>query len=261
MKSKLVILMVALLTLMGILACGGSDVADEVQSPDAVAELSEAEVDVPAEEVVQDVEEAEPTAEPPEPTNTPEPEPTPPPPPDPVLFEGFGDTIVDVEKTDDPMIARISGNDCSGHFAVKNYDENNETLDLLVNITDPYQGVVPIDFFEGEWTKRFEITSSCEWIISLEPIVSARFLTIPGSISGTGDDIVVLDVPDGKIPDLVQITGNEISHHFAVKSFGGWGDLLVNTTDPYDGTSILDPETAVFVVTASDDWTIEVTAK
>lgn len=168
---------------------------------------------------------------------------------------------MNVDKTNDPMIARITGNACRRHFAVKTYDENNETIDLLVNTTDPYEGVTPVDFYDDEWTYRFEVTSACEWTISLEPLVLADLLTVPGQITGAGDDVIILDIPEGATPDLAHIVGNAEARHFAVKSFGGWGDLLVNTTDPYDGTVILDPETILFVVTATGDWTIEVSTK
>lgn len=199
-----------------------------------------------------------PPTETPLPTSTPKPTATVTPLPEPVSYSGRGDGIVEVDKPHDAMIAHITGNSCGRHFSIWSIDANNEELNLLVNTTDPYEGTVALDFFESEWTRRFEIDSSCGWEISVMPLLMARKLEVPGTATGSGDDIIVLT---GGTPDLAFITGNSTSRHFAVWGYGTASDLLVNTTDPYDGAVLIDSGIAVLEISAEDDWRIEVTAR
>jgi hypothetical protein len=199
----------------------------------------------------------------PEPTNTPLPTatptevPTPTPLPEPVVLSGTGDSVVDFENPFIVSIAHITGNAGSRHFAVKSYDSNGESIDLLVNTTDPYDGVVLMDPADTH-TTRFEVTGTGEWMIVVDSIFAARELEVPGIIEGVGDDVIILV---GGIPDLANIKGNEQSRHFAVKGYGARADLLVNTTDPYEGTVILADDIVVIQFTAVGPWSMEVTAK
>ena len=129
---------------------------------------------------------------------------------------------------------------------------------MLVNTTDPYDGVRPLDFNNGEHTTRFEVTASDEWRIEALPITSARILTVPGSIEGNGDDVIFVE---GATPDLAKIKGNAESRFFAVKSYGKSSNLLVNTTDPYEGTVIVSGDTVILEIQAAGNWSIEITAK
>ena len=195
------------------------------------------------------------------PTNTPAPTNTPIPPtpiPDPIVLTGTGDSIVDVDNYFEFAIAHIVGNSSGRHFAVTNYGGDGESIDLLVNTTDPYDGIKPLDFRNGEHTTRFEIKANGEWTIEILPVSYARILTVPGSIEGSGDEVFFLD---GSKPDLVKITGNDEGRHFAVFSYGSSSDLLVNTTDIYSGTVIVDGDTIAIEVKANGPWTIEISAK
>ena len=85
-------------------------------------------------------------------------------------------------------------------------------------------------------------------------MTTARILEVPGEITGNGDDVIVLS---GGTPDTADITGNAASRFFAVIAHDvSSRDLLVNTTDPYEGTVILDPDALVIEVTAADGWSI-----
>ncbi len=197
----------------------------------------------------------------PELTNTPEPTITPLPPtaiPAPIVLTGNGDSIVDFDNPYEIAIVHISGNASSHFFAVKNYGSDGNPLDLLVNTTDPYDGVRPLDFGEGEHTTRFEVTASDEWRIEVLAIASARVLTVPGNIVGKGDDVILVK---GATPDLGKIKGNAESSFFSVKSYGNNSDLLVNTTDPYEGTVIVSSDTVILEIQAVDIWSIEISAK
>ena len=253
MNRNLTVLFASLALLMGVLACGAStsDVPDEAAAPQAEADVvSEADVQLPTD--------SSPT-EPPEPT----------PEPEPIILSGSGDSILDVDKPAAPMLVSIKGNSCSRYFGVTAFNEDNEEINLLVSTTDPYEGSRPLDFFDFQLTKRIQVESSCEWEISVLSLSATRTLTVPGSISGTGDEIFLLD---GGTPDLVHVVGNSVGNsegrYFSVFGVFGYSDfpdlvvnLVVHTTDPYDGTGILNVDTVAIEVQAVGEWTIEISEK
>ncbi|MDQ3549035.1 MAG: hypothetical protein M3439_09470 [Chloroflexota bacterium] len=109
-----------------------------------------------------------------------------------------------------------------------------------------------MDFRSGEQTTRLQITASGEWYVEIRPLSTARLITAPGTIEGTGDDVFIVN---GE-PDTALITGNADARHFAVIAYGERSNLLVNTTDPYDGRVIVANDTVVVEVTAEGPWTI-----
>ncbi len=178
--------------------------------------------------------------------------------PAPLIFNGKGDSVVDANNPYPVAIVHITGNAESRFFAVTNYGKDGSQIDLLVNTTEPYDGVRALDFGNNEHTTRFQVQSSGSWTILLSPVSAARQLNVPGTIRGRGDD--VLHLTGGK-PDLAKITGNASRRFFAVEGYSSSVDLLVNTTAPYAGTVILNSATMFIVVSAIGDWTIEVTSK
>lgn len=252
MNRNFALLIASLALLVGVIACAStSEVPEEAAAPQAEAEVSEAQVQLPTENLP--TESPDPTAAP-VPTEAPEPTPE----PDPIILTGSGDSILDVDKPDSPMLVSIKGNSCSRYFGVTALDENNEPLDLLVNVTDPYEGSGPLDFFDFQLTKRLQVESNCEWEISILSLGAARVLTVPGSISGTGDELFLLD---GETPDLVHVVGNSEGRYFGVFGYSDFPDLVVNTTDPYDGTGILSVDTVAIEVESIGEWTIEISEK
>ncbi len=195
----------------------------------------------------------------PAPTNTPLPTETPEPTPAPAVFDGTGDSIVDV-PAHQPSIIHIVGNKSSRFFAVESIDADNNQIDLLVNTTDVYDGYRPLDFRDGQATARLKISANGAWHIEIIPLVSVRRENVPGTITGKGDDVVYL--ANGK-PDTAKITGNKGARFFAVTSYssGGSIDLLVNTTDVYAGQVLLTSDTIILEVQAVGDWSIDVAAK
>jgi len=153
-------------------------------------------------------------------------------------------------------IIHIVGNAAGRFFAVENYGAGNERIGLLVNTTDPYDGVRPLDFRADEHTTRFQVQAVGNWTIEVLPITSARRLEVPGTIEGVGDDMIILL---GGTPDLAKVKGNAGGRFFAVTGWGDRSDLLVNTTDPYDGTVIVSPDTVILEVEAIGEWSIEIT--
>jgi len=88
--------------------------------------------------------------------------------------------------------------------------------------------------------------------------LQADLLDAPGTYTGNGDSVLLL-LSDS--PDTATITGNAASRHFAVIGYANRKNLLVNTTDAYSGTVILDKDTFMFEIKAVGEWTISVTEK
>ena len=149
-------------------------------------------------------------------------------------------------------VAFIRGNASGRHFAVTGYGDGGEYLSLLVNTTDPYEGIVPIDFRSGE-TTQLEISADGEWSIELRPLTMTDVVNVPGSVQGSGDHVFRLD---GNTT-TASITGNAQARHFAVIGHGSGWDLMVNTTDVYDGRVRVASGTWLIEVTGSGDWSIQ----
>lgn len=200
----------------------------------------------------------------PEPTNTPRPTETSTPYPEYQSYRGTGDSVIDIEPYVGPAAVHVVGNESGAHFAVKSYGPDNEEIHLLVNTTDPYDGSRPINLVSGEEVRRLQVTATGDWRVEVIPLTGSMYalehhMTVPDTLNGDGDDVIVLT---GQTPDLMRALGNEAAHHFAIRAYSvdEGIELLVNTTEPYDGMSLLDPSTAMLEVIASDAWTIEVTA-
>jgi hypothetical protein len=202
----------------------------------------------------------------PEPTNTPNPTNTPTKPPTPtntpesIVIKGKGADVVDIDIPFDLAIAHITGNKASRHFSIVSYNKNGEYVDLLVNVSDPYEGTVPIGF-EGNQITRFEVDAVGEWTIEILPLSSARTFSIPGKIEGTGCDIIVMT---NGVPDVAKVTGNAQADHFSIVGYdlsGNYVDLLVNTSDPFEGKVLIDKEIAILVVDSTGPWAIDITTR
>jgi hypothetical protein len=200
----------------------------------------------------------------PAPTDTPVPTKTalPTPVPEVLTFSGSGDSIVDVDTDGRPYIIHVVGNSSERYFSVKSLDSDNENIDLLVNTTDSYDGYQPFDWIDDEHTFRLEIKATGDWSVELIPLAKIeemeRFMVeIPGEFERSGDDVLIIA---GGTPDKARIVGNEDGRYFGVVGWSGdRRDLLVNTTDTYEGTVLLKPETTAIQVGAIGAWTVEVT--
>lgn len=189
------------------------------------------------------------------PKKTPTPEPTPteePLVPDPAVYEGSGDSVIDVEPPSESWVLYVKGNAESDYFSVKGYDEDGEYTELFVSDTDPYEGIT----LDPELaTRTLEIEAGGPWHIELRPITSVeKFMEIPQTITGKGDSVLAVIANGAK---RATITGNESESYFSVKSYGTNGyDLLVSATEPYSGTVMVKGDPVIIVVTASDEWSI-----
>jgi len=172
-------------------------------------------------------------------------------------YSGTGDDVVRIEKpsTDRPALLVIQGNQQARHFAVIGYTASRERTGVLVNTTDPYSGIVPLDLPPTENTALLEVSATGSWSIDVYPIGAAQQVEVPGSFDGEGDRVLWID---GE-PSTADISGNRAGRHFAVFAYDRYGnrqEVLVNTTDSYDGTVLLPRDVLLLEVTGSGSWTI-----
>jgi hypothetical protein len=165
-----------------------------------------------------------------------------------IVLTGTGDSIVDVDKPADPAIIHITGNSAKDNFIVESYD------------TEPYDGWRPLDVFDNQHTFRLQITAVGDWTVEILPLQEAHRLIIPGTYTGSGDDIFFL-FGEGK-PDVAKVKGNASSLYFGVFAYSSDGyELLVNTTDPYEGSKILNSGTFAIEVVSEEAWEIIIETK
>lgn len=127
----------------------------------------------------------------------------------------------------------------------------------MVNAIGQYDGTVPIDFLDGEHTKRFEVTASGPWEITILPMEEIRIEKIPGTITGSGDDVIYLD---GKNPDLLIVDGSNANRNFIIYAYGQRRKLIVNEIAPYSGTVMLEKETFILeIIEGGGEWSLEIT--
>ena len=173
--------------------------------------------------------------------------------PNPIVYEGHGDDVISIESPEEgPVVLFIKGNEEGRHFAVKGYDDNDNATELFVNTSDPYAGTTLDD--SGK-TTVLEISAVGPWTIESQSIRGMRSLESPGTIEGTGDEVLLVE---GET-NLIEVKGNEEERHFALKGYGDSGSyLIVNTTDVYEGKNRMESGTSVLEVNAVGDWSITI---
>ena len=179
-------------------------------------------------------------------SEAPKPEPI----PDPIVYSGVGDDVIRIEMPEEgPVMLYIKGNSQNRHFAVVGFDANDNRTNLFVNTTDPYEGIT-LD--PSGTTAILEIKSVGSWTIESRSVRSARVIKTPGSIKGTGDEVVLIE----GVCSLATVRGNPSGRHFAVLGYNPGLNLMVNTTDVYDGKVKVARDTFLLEITAEGKWEI-----
>lgn len=136
------------------------------------------------------------------------------------------------------------------HFSVISYENGEDYDELLVNTSEPYEGDVLISH-SGNFS--LEINAEGDWSIT------SSGLSIDDStyFSGHGDAVTGITTHDG---GNWKIT-NDADSHFSVIEYGlnsGYMDLLVNTSEPYEGIVKAEKgDNIFFKVSSAGNWTIE----
>ena len=169
---------------------------------------------------------------------------------DPIVFTGSGDDVLEIESPDYYFGFRITGNAVGKHFAVKTYNSSGGYGELLVNTTDEYSGVTYDPSLD---VSMIEVTAEGEWTIEVIDLITLDIIETGDTITGNGDYVFSL-YEHGK---TATISGNAAGHYFAVKSYDNYGrysDLLVSSSDPYEGKVMLGNDDTIVSVTAIGDW-------
>mgnify|MGYP003375026889 CR=1 FL=1 len=197
----------------------------------------------------------------PRPTATPLPTATPKPKETPIVINGKGDDIVNVNKWTGFAAMRITATGAR-NFTIWNYDKDGKKKDLLVNTIGDYAGIVLLDVYDREKTTRLEVTSSGTWkfeILPVDSLIPDRGIYAPETYEGIGDDIFLI----GGKPDLIKIEAPNSKRNFVVKVLTRSGDisLVINKVGAYTGTAILPEGTMLVMVNAVGPWKATITAK
>jgi len=225
--------LVAIVVSIGLISGAGSRVADTgADSPAAVEEEPVVEEEVPE----------------------PEPEPEPAAPAADVVYEGTGDTILQIELPAGPDsigIATITHNG-SSNFAIWSLNEGLEQSDLLVNEIGTYSGTVPFNVSTSERIVALEISADGAWTVTLRDALTVREAPQGVSTTGTGDD-VLLYFGDATIADIAH-SGES---NFAIWSYGNRSDLIVNEIGTYTGQVRWQAGSALIQISADGEWSID----
>lgn len=162
---------------------------------------------------------------------------------------GRGDDVISDVSVGDGLYKVHFTNSGSRNFVVWVYDKNDD-MDLAVNEIGSYDGYY---FLTGEGPYTFEVESSGNWSITIEPLGT----TTSTSFSGKGS--YVTDIFSASTGTW-HIT-HKGSHNFVIWLYTTEGsDLIVNEIGNYDGRkrmSIPSGSNAVLVIEADGAWTIE----
>ncbi len=178
------------------------------------------------------------------------------------VYQGSGDEVIDIDRpgNQENYLIYIEGNSDERYFGVQGLDKDGENTNLYVNTTEYYEGVnlsSVDDLIQPNPTEQLEISAETgdDWYIELRPIQEVTEIEPDGSYTNTGDYVFKIDSGISS----VNIEGNEAERYFGVTSYNinfDESDLLVNTTEYYEGTVSVDTGMRYFEVNADygDEW-------
>jgi hypothetical protein len=191
-------------------------------------------------------------------TETPAASPTPTPQRVPILRTGIGDSVFYPQKWVGPAVVRITY-DGSGTLVVWAQNANGDREALLANTTGPYRGDSLIDVLGSQRTLRFEVRTAEAWQIEVLPLTEALHTTAPSTVSGTGDQVLVVD---GSLPpDLLVVDASTATGSFSIWAYGDSGGPVITAAAPYAGTVALPRRTTALAVKAVGPWRLEITTR
>lgn len=100
---------------------------------------------------------------------------------------GTGDDVLALAGGQ-PNLATVLGNASSRYFGIVGYDSNGAYLDLLVNTTDPYSGVVPLD----RRTVYLVVQAEDAWSISVTRISGPTIASVTSKKGSPGSPAAIV---------------------------------------------------------------------
>lgn len=180
------------------------------------------------------------------------------------LLHGSGDGVEQIPDIGGGFfVARIHGNLQGKYFSVTTYDSLGDQIDLLVNTGDAYYGIVPFNFDAYKLYHvsggLIEVKATGEWSIEVISLSSLKPAYSSQSIIGYGDSVFYVRGNALK----AGVAGNKKFKYFSLSAIGidsgnVDSDLLVNTSDPYQGDVRLprNKDGFILIVKSSDTWVI-----
>jgi hypothetical protein len=172
-------------------------------------------------------------------------------------YTGNGNSVIQLaDHLGTPLLLNITGNAALAHFVVKGFDGTGNPTYTLVDAVDKYHGNVLIDWFGESETKQLQVAATGPWSVAVKPFTDMRVVPAPGTIKGTGDDVIRVT----GLPNKLTITGNKDGAYFGILFIdptGNRSQVLVDTIEPYQGDVVM-PGAGVLLIEAVGAWTIKV---
>jgi hypothetical protein len=174
--------------------------------------------------------------------------------PVPAPLDGDGPASVDIVKDPNvPLAAYITANAAAQTCGITNYDAAGDQLDVLVDTSEPYEGIRPVDLGAGQPTSRFQVDCQGPWHIELRD-ASTLVGVGPGETrQHRGDDVFVV-----RGAHTLSISGNAGARHLGVQAYdlsNRQAAQLVDTSGPFQA-DVITPENALLVVQTNGEWSI-----
>jgi hypothetical protein len=165
----------------------------------------------------------------------------------PTVFTGRGDDVLKVPGPDGLKIVRFQCPQCTGNTVL----QTDGAESLLVNTIGAYSGEQWADVTDGSNTTTLTVKAQGSWTITVGGIDMAQ--TATGTVSGTGDDVVVLNANTTQAAITNHGQGNFVIQD--VSASGGSRNLDVNEIGSYSGTVPL-AGPALIQITSDGSWSI-----
>lgn len=171
-------------------------------------------------------------------------------------ISGSGDTGTDNIELVEGFAVFEMQYDGTDYFSVTLEDIDGNMVDLLANDIGNYNGK---SFVWIQNTEDYFMNikgSNGNWNIKVMQYYPSDLKTLPGKISGSGDDVIFFEVEKGSYQVEMSHSGEG---YFSV--FVNQQDLLANEVGNYEGSqrhTFANTDLYVFVVKADGDWSINV---
>ena len=175
-----------------------------------------------------------------------------------IVLAGSGTNVVNVAKAAGPMLVEArTTTPNSGYFSVT-ARAGAEYNGLIANDTGDVNVVTPLDFAGHRQTTSFavEAPGGVGWQITVSPLRGAGAFTRGQTIGEARSTVWHYVGPAG----VAHVVGNASRGYFGVLAYNGdtsYSQLLVNTTDYFDGTVPIKAD-QYLEISSDGPWTISV---
>lgn len=167
----------------------------------------------------------------------------------PRIYKGNSDDVVKIDKADGPAVMEFNCPKCSSNTVV----QTDGADFVVVNTVGAYDGKLLLDGQTGSVTTQLTIKADHPWTATIGGLDLAQRPAPNASVSGEGDDVVLLSGTSDSAAVSNQGTSN-----FAFKytlADGSDSGLPINTIGKYKGIVHI-TEPSVVQVTSDGTWAI-----